>query len=47
METYWDCYEKPVCIKCGYELAAPVNVCVTSPCPNCGYPRPMGDCSDL
>lgn len=34
------------CIQCG--TAVPGAVCGRkSPCPSCGFPYPIGDCSDL
>jgi len=37
---------EPRCIRCN----APVESAICGrklPCPSCGYPYPMGDCSDL
>lgn len=37
----------PTCMRCSFELPRPAETCHHDPCPFCGYPRPMGDCSDV
>lgn len=38
----------PICLRCGEDLPPTVRaVCgVRTPCPTCGHPYPLGDCSD-
>jgi hypothetical protein len=36
----------PTCVNCGVSVDGPKVCGVRSPCLNCGYPYPVGDCSD-